>query len=171
MTFSPFLFEIFPPAPPAVSEATILRETGNNSLKRREEEKTLFSNHPPSNPSFADTKNSLQQRLNHKKAAFQRAQAAGFLAATRACLAGSPLGPNSHRKAWGLESCQEGSRLFCLCGMLDLSGVNYISWVLTELAAWAYAPGMKNNFLQRKAVVFRSCLIPQAPVGLLGQLP
>ena len=66
----------------AVGEATILRETGNNSLKRREEEKTLFLNHPPSNSSFAYTKNSLKQRLNHKKAAFQRAQAAGFLAAT-----------------------------------------------------------------------------------------
>lgn len=95
------------------------------------------------------------------------AEAAGSLAAAEpaGCVG---LSAEWHRKAWGLESRREGSRPFSLRGLLDLSGVNYICWALTELAAWAHAPRVKNNFLQREAVVSRSCLIPQAPAWAPG---
>lgn len=62
-----------------------------------------------------------------------------------------------------MESHWERFRPFFLCVLLDLAGANYISWALIASCLGFYALGMKKNFLRRKAVVFRSCFIPQAP--------
>lgn len=112
--FFSFLFSV------AVGEPTVLRETGNNSLKRREEAKTLFSHHPPSNAGFAYTKNSLKERPNHKKAALQRAEAAGSLAATGACWVCYPLDPTGTGRhgVWNPLSGRGPDR--SPCGMLEL---------------------------------------------------
>lgn len=76
-------FDLSPQSPSFFFLSFLLRDCpkGNREelIEKKRKRKDTFSHHPPLGLSFAYTKNSSKQRPNRKKAAFQRAEAAGFL--------------------------------------------------------------------------------------------